>query len=138
MVAAVDIAREWLLAFESCVRRLDFAGAREMFDPRTLGFGSEADDNLVGLDMLERRQWRQVWPMIERFTFDMEGLQVFGDAGGNDIGLAVRWTSTGVAENGDRFPRPGRATLVLRKTGRTWLCCHSHFSLVPGVHRARR
>ena len=47
----------------------------------------------------------------------------------------VPWTSTGIAEDGTRFPRPGRATIVLERSqpGAPWVGVHTHFSLARGV-----
>jgi ketosteroid isomerase-like protein len=43
----------------------------------------------------------------------------------------VGWTSIGFAEDGQRFARPGRATVVLRRESvdGSWLGIHTHFSL---------
>jgi len=51
------------------------------------------------------------------------------------------WTSTGYHEDGQPFPRPGRATMVFSKFSqenpqenpRGWLCTDSHMSLNRGV-----
>jgi hypothetical protein len=54
------------------------------------------------------------------------------------------WDSTGIDEQGDRFERPGRATVVLRRASITdsWVGLHTHFSLGLGVpqksHGVRR
>jgi hypothetical protein len=47
----------------------------------------------------------------------------------------VGWASTGIAADGTRFPRPGRATVVVRRTSvdEPWLGVHTHFSLGRGV-----
>ena len=69
--------------------------AREtLFVPEVVGFGTWSD-LLVGLDDLEARQWRAVWPAIAGFRFDLEAswTEVSPD---RRLGhLAAGWTSTG-------------------------------------------
>lgn len=46
------------------------------------------------------------------------------------------WTSTGFHQDGSRFDRPGRATIVFHRSGEGWLGVHSHLSLNRGVPQA--
>ena len=52
---------------------------------------------------------------------------------------SCRGTRPASAADGTRFPRPGRATIVLRRESADgpWLGVHTHFSLVPCAPRAR-
>jgi ketosteroid isomerase-like protein len=121
-------ARTWLTALERCVRAVDYEGARPLFAPDVIAFGTYAR-LVAGRDALEREQWRVVWPAIREFAFRLEEAQCVGDE--TMLGVIVPWDSLGVKSDGVTFSRPGRATLVLvRREGR-WAAIHSHFSLAP-------
>lgn len=78
-----------------------------------------------------RRKWLQVWPAIEDFRFVTDELQALISPDRLLSVAVVGWTSIGVAENGKRFARPGRATVVLSRESvdERWLGIHTHFSL---------
>jgi len=122
------IARDFLLAMQACVRDVDFARARPLFDPDVVAFGTVARV-VRGRDHLEANQWRHVWPTIRAFTFDLESLHCLGDEHG--LCVVVAWDSLGVRADGSTFARPGRATLLLEPRDGRWVATHSHFSLVP-------
>ena len=129
-----DSLAGWLAKWGECVASLDFARARTLFVPEVVGFGTWSD-LLVGLDDLEARQWRAVWPAIAGFRFDLDTMwtEVSPD---RRLGcLAAGWTSTGTGEDGAPFERPGRCTVTLRRAGddAPWLGVHTHFSLNRGV-----
>jgi ketosteroid isomerase-like protein len=84
-----------------------------------------------GLDHLAANQWRNVWPYIENFTFDLGRLH--GNASGDVAWAAVPWTSTGFDQEGRAFDRPGRATVTFAHREGRWLAVHTHFSLNPGT-----
>ncbi|HVZ79271.1 MAG TPA: nuclear transport factor 2 family protein [bacterium] len=133
-----DIAEQWLVRFQDCVRKQDYASARELFDPDVLGYGSRVHA-VAGQRGLEAEQWSRVWPNIEGFTFQLDAMRVHGEAAHGVLSIAVPWTSTGIAPDQGRFERPGRSTLILRlKGGDRWHCVHSHFSLLPGVPNVLR
>lgn len=109
------------------MRRCDFAGARDLFAPDAVGFGTGVPVAL-GLHALEQCQWRRVWQSTGGFTFRLEEMHCFG--GPDGLCVAITWESVGVRADGSTFPRSGRATLVL--VGRERLeAAHSHFSLDP-------
>jgi ketosteroid isomerase-like protein len=125
----VEAAHAWLLAMERCVRALDYEGARELFHPEAVGFGTVAA-HARGRETLEQRQWRRVWSRTREFRFRLNEMWC---AGGEDaLSVAVPWDSVGVAEGGATFDRPGRATLVLTRRNGELVAVHSHFSLLPG------
>jgi ketosteroid isomerase-like protein len=126
------LAENWLKRFEKCVRDRDFSGARRLFSAKVIGFGSIAP-HTHDLDHLEAEQWRQVWPNIENFTFELEELSVFGSEEKGLMALVLPWSSVGIAPDGSRFDRPGRATLLIeRGSDGSWYCVHSHYSVLPG------
>ena len=106
-----------------------------MFDRSVVSFSSFRDV-VVGLDVLTHQQWRQVWPTIEEFRFEVDvDARAPSRRTARLAVVAVTWTSTGFDADGTPFPRPGRATLVLARPapGESWRCVHAHFSLNRGV-----
>ena len=114
MTDTLEPLRDWFRAWEACVRALDFAEARLLFEADVSGFGTFAPI-VHGSDALEREQWRNVWPKITDFRFEVERLH--GAVHGDTAWAAVPWTSTGFDADGRSFPRPGRATVILRRMG---------------------
>ena len=129
-----DSLAAWLAEWGECIAGLDFGGARTLFVPEVVGFGTFSD-LLVGLDDLEARQWRAVWPSIADFRFDVDGLWTEVSPDRRLGHLAAGWTSTGRRADGTPFPRPGRCTVTLRRADAAspWLGTHTHFSLNRGT-----
>ncbi len=123
---AETIVRTWLTEMERCVRNEAFNECRAIFAPDVVAFGS-LGERLIGLDTLERDQWRRVWPRIRDFTFDLTAL----NSGGGDatLWLACPWSSQGARDDGTPFTRPGRITAVLERRAGVWLAVHTHHSL---------
>jgi ketosteroid isomerase-like protein len=124
----------WIAAWGDEVAAVDLATARARFSPDVVAFGTHADV-VCGLGALEAEQWSQVWPTIEDFRFTVEDLHVLCSPDRLQAVAVVPWTSTGIDQRGDRFERPGRATVVLRRSGigEPWHGVHTHFSLARGV-----
>ncbi|WP_162914294.1 YybH family protein [Taklimakanibacter lacteus] len=123
--------QQWLREWERLINALDFAGGRALFAEDVVSFGTFAD-MLHGLDELEHRQWRKIWPTIADFTFEEPTIIRFDDSPGT-IGIVVLWHSKGRKKEGGWYPRKGRATLIL-KDGKDGLrCVHSHLSMEPGI-----
>ncbi len=127
--------RDWLDAWGAEVAAADIAAGRRRFAPELTAFGTHADV-VVGRDVVEAEQWSQVWPRIEDFRFRTEDAEVLVSDDGSLAVVAAPWTSTGIAIDGTRFARPGRATVVLRRAADGWLGLHTHFSLSRGVPQA--
>lgn len=129
-----DSVRAWIEAWGDEVAAVDIDAARRRFAPDVSAFGTHADV-VIGLDRLVSEQWSQVWPAIEDFRFMTDAMQVTVSADRLLAVAVVGWSSTGIAHDGSRFPRPGRATVVLRRTSfdEPWLGVHTHFSLGRGV-----
>jgi ketosteroid isomerase-like protein len=123
------IARAWLAEMESCVRTEDYARCRAIFADDVVAFGTRAA-LVVGLDALERDQWRQIWGTIRGFGFLMASLhcRTYGEEG---LWLACPWTSEGRTSDGEWRERPGRMTAVLERRGGRWVAVHTHHSLAP-------
>ena len=131
-LGAIDIASDWLARFARCVDARDPEAARALFADDVIAFGS-VTAVMAGVDELERLQWKRVWPRISDFRFERESIHVLGDPASGPLTIALKWSSVGRHDDGRRFDRPGRATLVLERSGANWRCVHSHFSLVPGT-----
>lgn len=124
---------DWLEVFAGYVREVDYAGARPMWHPDLLAFGTYSDV-IQGLETAIATQWDNVWPRTANFAFDLAGTHVLADGG---MAVAVTpWTSSGFHQDGTRFDRPGRATMVFARSEGGWRCVHSHMSLNRGVPQA--
>jgi nitrite reductase/ring-hydroxylating ferredoxin subunit len=113
---------------------VDLAAGRKRFADDVVAFGTFADV-VIGLDRLHDEQWSQVWPTIENFVFLTDEMQVLVASDRCMACAVVGWTSLGLDEGGVRFPRPGRATVVLQRStpDDEWVGVHTHFSLGRGV-----
>jgi len=126
--------REWVRGWSDEVAAVDIATARERFDPALVAFGTRADV-VVGRDRVEAEQWAPTWPAIEDFAMLVDDAHVEVSDDRLMAVVAVGWSSTGIAEDASRFARPGRATIVLRRSdvSAPWRGVHTHFSLARGV-----
>jgi ketosteroid isomerase-like protein len=126
--------RRWIDEWGAEVAALEWAAARHRFVQDVVAFGTRADV-VVGLDELVDQQWSRVWPTIEGFRFLVEDLQAEVSPDRLMAVAIVGWTSVGIHEDGARFDRPGRATVVLRRAApeAPWVGTHTHFSLGLGV-----
>ncbi|MCY4454359.1 MAG: nuclear transport factor 2 family protein [Immundisolibacterales bacterium] len=124
----------WLGTWGECIANLDFARARTLFAPEVVGFGTWSD-LLSGIDDLETRQWRKVWPTISDFRFDLDSIWMDVSPDRRLGHAAAAWSSTGLDRDGRPFTRPGRCTVTLRRSGGAapWLGTHTHFSLNRGT-----
>jgi ketosteroid isomerase-like protein len=126
-----DKALEWLRQWESMINAADFAGARQLFSPDVISFGT-LTGSMAGLQDLETRQWRKVWPAIKDFRFDDPIVLLCGEPASPAIIVSL-WHSKGKTSGGGWYDRKGRATLVLRPENNLLVCCHSHLSMEPGI-----
>ena len=125
---AETIARAWLAEMEACVRAEDYVRCRAIFAPDVVGFGTKAAA-AIGLEALEREQWRHIWGRIRGFTFAVDQLHCarYGDG----LWLGCPWSSEGRGPDGAWRARPGRITAVLARRDGRWLAVHTHHSVVP-------
>lgn len=122
----------WLERFAGFVREVDYRSARPLFHPEVLAFGTHRDI-IPGLEAWVATQWDNVWPKTTDFRFDGDGTHVLASADESMAVVVTPWTSTGYAQDGSAFDRPGRATMVFNKLDGEWMCTHSHMSLNRGV-----
>lgn len=129
-----NTVKAWIDGWGAEVAGVDMAASRRRFTANVSAFGTHADV-VVGLDRLEAEQWAAIWPAIENFRFLSNEMQVLTSPDRLQAIAVVGWTSTGVADDGSPFDRPGRATVVLSRTTLTdpWLGTHTHFSLSRGI-----
>jgi ketosteroid isomerase-like protein len=127
--ATNEAVRPWLAEMEACVRAEDYARCRAIFAEDVVAFGTRAA-LVVGLEALERDQWRHIWGTIRGFTFLTDELHCRG-YGGDGVWLACPWTSDGRGPDGAWRERRGRMTAVLEQRDGRWLAVHTHHSLVP-------
>jgi ketosteroid isomerase-like protein len=120
-------ALEWLTTFEAACRGQDFAAGRRLFAPDAVAFGTFGSA-VLGVVLLVRVQWRQIWPRIRGFRFDAER-----DAAGagDSAWVAATWASEATGPDGKPFTRHGRATFNLARRDGRWVAVHSHVSLLP-------
>lgn len=121
---------DWLEVFSGYVRDVDYASARPLFHPQILAFGTHRDV-LPDREAWIAQQWDNVWPRTDDFRFDFANTHVL--AQGTMAVVIAPWTSTGYHPNGEKFDRPGRATMVFHKTADGWTGVHTHLSLNRGV-----
>ncbi len=126
---------DWLEVFSGFVRTVDYASARPMWHPDLLAFGTY-NDVIQGLETAIATQWDNVWPRTADFAFDLAGTHVLAAADATMAVAVTPWTSSGFHQDGSRFDRPGRATMVFAKADGAWRCVHSHMSLNRGVPQA--
>ena len=123
---------EWLERFARFVREVDYASARPLFHEDVLAFGTHRDV-IPGLKAWQETQWDNVWPRTSDFRFNTDAARILVSADNTMATVVVPWTSTGYAQDGSKFERPGRASMVFNKQDGAWLCTHSHMSLNRGV-----
>ena len=126
----VVAVKQWFERMGRYCAALDYNGARSIFAEDVVAFGTNMEIE-TGLDALQRNQWDAIWPNIEDFRLDLDGVRSFG-RGDRAWGVAT-WSSTGFDDSGRPFARHGRATVVLERRDGRWLAVHTHFSLVPGT-----
>ncbi len=133
---ADDLAaiRSWFEALATHCRAIDYEGARPICADDMIAFGTFTDF-MIGQEIAEKQQWRNVWGTIRNFAFKLESMEGIVSADRlTAIGMAV-WTSDGFHPNGDRFDRGGRATVGLgrKKVGDAFVATHTHLSLNRGT-----
>jgi ketosteroid isomerase-like protein len=125
--------KAWFETLAAHVREVDFAGARPIFAPDMIAFGTFTDF-MTGRDATERQQWRNVWPHIDEFRFRPDIRAIVSPDRLQAVGMAI-FDSTGYRQDGMSYDRQGRATVVLEREriGAAWVARHTTLSLFRDV-----
>lgn len=133
--AKPDLAavRAWFEALAAYVRAVDYGGARPLFAPDLIAFGTFTDF-VEGRAAVEQTQWRNVWARTDGFRWRPGIRGIVSPDRLQAVGMGV-FDSTGYGTVGTAYARPGRATVVLaRQTPeRAFVACHTHMSLFRDV-----
>jgi ketosteroid isomerase-like protein len=135
-VAAEDLAavRAWFDALSGHCRAIDYESARAIFAEDMIAFGTFTDF-MIGRDLAEQKQWRNVWGTIRNFRYELDKIEAIVSADRlTAVGMGT-WQSDGYHPNGDRFDRPGRTTVTLgrKAVGDPFVATHTHMSLFRGT-----
>lgn len=124
--------RDWLAGWGAEVAAVDLDTAEHRFAEDVVGFGTRATV-ARGLSELRANQWSHVWPAIDDFGFESDAADVWISPDRLMAVIGAEWRSSGRTEQGDTFPRGGRATVVLTRdeVDDRWSGRHTHFSLQP-------
>ena len=130
-----DVAgvKAWFEALAAHVREVDFVGARPIFAPDMIAFGTFTDF-MTGRDVAEQQQWRNVWQHIDEFCFRPDIRALVSPDRLMAVGMAI-FDSTGYRQDGTPYDRAGRATVAFVRdgAGKPWLAQHTHLSLFRDV-----
>jgi ketosteroid isomerase-like protein len=125
--------KRWFDTLAAHVREVDFVGARPIFAPDMIAFGTFTDF-MTGRDVAEQQQWRNVWQNIDEFRFRPDVRAIVSPDRLMAVGMAI-FDSTGYRQDGTSYDRPGRATVAFVRdaVGKPWLAQHTHLSLFRDV-----
>jgi ketosteroid isomerase-like protein len=129
----VSGVKAWFEALAARVREVDFVGARPIFAPDMIAFGTFTDF-MTGRDVAEQQQWRNVWPHIDGFRWRADIKAIVSPDRLQAVGMGV-FDSTGYQQDGTAYDRPGRATVVFVRSrlDAPWVAQHTHLSLFRDV-----
>ncbi len=130
----IDTIKAWFRELANHVRAVDFASARHLFAEDFVAFGTFTDF-MIGRELAEKNQWRNVWPTIDAFFWRLDDAKALVSPDRLfAVGLAV-WDSTGYFGDGTPFDRKGRATVSFTraKVGDAFVATHTHMSLFRGT-----
>lgn len=126
--------KAWFRELAVHVQAVDFAAARHLFAEDFLAFGTFTDF-MIGRELAEQNQWRNVWPTIDGFVWRLDDAKALVSPDRLfAVGLAV-WDSTGYLPDGKPFDRKGRATVSFArgKVSDPFVATHTHMSLFRGT-----
>ena len=132
--ADLEAVRTWFDTLARHCRAVDYEAARSIFAEDMIAFGTFTDF-MIGRDLAEEKQWRNVWGTIRNFRYDLDKVEaVVSPDRLMAVGMGV-WQSDGFYPNGDAFERPGRTTVLLgrKKVGDPFIATHTHMSLFRGT-----
>ena len=122
--------KTWFDTWSGYVANVDYEAARPMFDEGLVAFGTWMDV-VEGRETVIENQWMSIWGTIKDFQFLTDTLQVRISPDRLFAIAVLIWDSTGFHEDGSSYPRPGRATVGMRRDslGAPWMGIHTHLSL---------
>jgi ketosteroid isomerase-like protein len=126
--------KAWFDELAQHVRAVDFAAARHLFAEDFVAFGTFTDF-MIGRELAETNQWRNVWPTIDHFVWRLDDAKALVSPDRLfAVGLAV-WDSTGYFPEGKPFDRKGRATVSFSRANAAapFVATHTHMSLFRGT-----
>ncbi len=130
-----DVAgvKRWFATLQGHVRDVDYIGARPIFAPDLIAFGTFTDF-MIGQPEAEKAQWRSVWENIDGFTWRPDIRVIVSPDRKQAVGMGI-FDSTGYLQDGSEYHRPGRATVVFVRNdvSAAWLAQHTHLSLFRDV-----
>ena len=132
--ADLEAVRAWFDTLSKYCRAVDYEAARSIFAEDMIAFGTFTDF-MIGRDLAEQKQWRNVWGTIRNFRYDLDRIEAIVSADRlMAVGMGV-WQSDGYYPNGDRFDRPGRTTVTLARENVSdpFVATHTHMSLFRGT-----
>jgi hypothetical protein len=132
--ADMAAVRAWFDTLAKYCRAVDYEGARSIFAEDMVAFGTFSDF-MVGRELAEAKQWRNVWGTIRNFRYDLDKIEAIVSADRlMAVGMGI-WQSDGYHLNGDHFDRPGRTTVTLmrNRVGDPFIATHTHMSLFRGT-----
>lgn len=113
-------ARDWLYAYEQCVRGRKFDAAKEMLHSRCIYFGLTVDDAV--------KDWKENWPSQLAFSFDLNRTK-FIPEGNLTLASAIWMAKPLIKGSPDKV---GRMTIgLMRFTGEKILAVIVHDSYQP-------
>jgi ketosteroid isomerase-like protein len=125
--------KAWFETLAAHVREVDFVGARPIFAPDMIAFGTFTDF-MTGREVAEQQQWRNVWPHIDNFRWRPDTRAIVSPDRLQAVGMGI-FDSTGYQQDGTPYDRSGRATVVLVRDSvdKPFLAQHTHLSLFRDV-----
>ena len=69
--ADLAAVKAWFRELAEHVRAVDFAAARHLFAEDFVAFGTFTDF-VIGRELAESNQWRNVWPTIDSFVWRLD------------------------------------------------------------------
>ena len=118
--------KAWFAELAEHVRAVDFAAARHLFAEDFIAFGTFTDF-MIGRELAEDNQWRNVWPTIDGFAWRLDDAKALVSPDRLfAVGLAV-WDSTGYFRRRQTLrPQGPRHRLLHPRQGRRSLARDPH------------
>ncbi len=109
----------------------DAEGMMALVDAECRGFGTGADETVIGKDAF-RRQFERDTREGSEITVAYSDIRISAEG---TIAWVMCGMTVGATVGGERLQIVGRYTAVFRGTGHAWLLAQSHFS-VPAADQA--